>query len=108
MAINFEAANMAGYNNPKIEVFGAVLAEEGKSLTQYPSESVILNCLSRGSLPVIVLRYTTAGYLLLLSDWDDTETGTAMAFSTIASTSGSTKIKIDYPDNGGAPHVAIE
>ena len=25
MAINFEAANMAGYNNPKIEVFKAII-----------------------------------------------------------------------------------
>ena len=25
MAINFEAANMAGYNNPKIEVFKATI-----------------------------------------------------------------------------------
>ena len=31
MAINFEAANMAGYNNPKIEVFKAALAAGRRS-----------------------------------------------------------------------------
>ena len=57
MAINFEAANMAGYNNPKIEVFKAVLNSVDK-LVQYPSKTDILNCINRGALPFILLFMT--------------------------------------------------
>ena len=53
MAINFEAANMAGYNNPKIEVFEARLGETG--VEKYPRKSVILDCLNRGSVPFILV-----------------------------------------------------
>ena len=110
MAITFAAANMAGYNNPQIEVFTAVLAETGTSLTQYPDKSIILNCLSRGSIPVIILHaFDTMGYLLLLSDWDTSGIGTTIAFCTPAGTAGSTKINITYPDNDiGVPTVVIE
>lgn len=110
MAINFAAANMAGYNNPKIEVFKAVLSGSSSSLTQYPDKSIILNCLSRGSIPVIILSVAdTAGYLLPLSNWDTTELGTTIVFSTLAGTSASTKILITYPDNDvDDPSVSIE
>ena len=54
MSINFEAANMAGYNNPKIEVFEAV-AGENNTLSGAPSKSAILDCINRGSVPFIVL-----------------------------------------------------
>ena len=108
MAINFEAANMAGYNNPKIEVFKAVLNNEGAGLDSYPAKSIILNCLSRGSFPVIMLSVATAGYLLPLSDWDTNEMGTSMIFSALAGASSSTKIKITYPDYGDPPTITIE
>ena len=54
MAINFEAANMAGYNNPKIEVFKAALNDVDE-LVQSPSKTDILNCINRGALPFILL-----------------------------------------------------
>ena len=110
MAINFEAANMAGYNNPKIEVFRAVLGDAGgaPSLTQYPDKSIILNCLSRGSIPVIILSFITSGFILLLSNWDTTETGTSIIFSTPAGTASSTKIEITYPDSDNPPSVIVE
>ena len=54
MAINFEAANMAGYNNPQIEVFKAALNEQDE-LAQYPRKTDILNCINRGALPFILL-----------------------------------------------------
>ena len=108
MAINFAAANMAGYNNPKIEVFEAVPDDNGTSLVQYPAKSVILNCLSRGSIPVIVLRLGSAGYLLPLSDWDTSEIGTTIIFSTLSGVSSSTKIQISYPDSGGIPSIRVE
>ena len=109
MAINFEAANMAGYNNPKIEVFEASLGETGAALTQYPNKDTILNCISRGSIPVILMRFETAGYILPLSNWDTSVIGTTLIFSTIASDPESTKIQITYPENDkDAPAVTIK
>ena len=57
MTINFAAANMAGYNNPQIEVFRAVL-NNSDELVQYPSKTDILNCINRGALPFILLFMT--------------------------------------------------
>ena len=110
MAINFEAANMAGYNNPKIEVFTAVLSETGAALTQYPNKDTILNCISRGSIPVILLHVATAGYMLPLSDWDTgVNGGTSLIFSTIASDPEDAKLKITYPENDkDKPAVTIK
>lgn len=109
MDINFAAENMAGYNNPQIEVFRAVLAATGTSLTQHPDKSIILNCIIRGSIPVIILHLDTVGYLLFLSEWDTSEIGTSIVFSTLAGVSGSTKISITYPDNDAdSPSVIIE
>ena len=68
MAINFEAANMAGYNNPKIEVFEASLGETG--IEKYPRKSVILDCINRGSVPFILVTFGSSrlpGYLLPFS-----------------------------------------
>ena len=109
MAINFEAANMVGYNNPKIEVFKAVLGETGAALTQYPDKSIILNCLSRGSIPVILLRFEAAGFILPLSNWDTSVNGTTLVFSTIASDPDASKIKITYPEEDkDEPSVTIK
>ena len=110
MAINFEAANMAGYNNPKIEVFTAVLGETGVALTQYPNKDTILNCISRGSIPVILLHVETAGFILPLSNWDTGVSGEAsLVFSTIASDPETTKIQIIYPENDkDTPMVTIK
>lgn len=71
MSINFEAANMAGYNNPKIEVFKAALAEDGQTLAQYPNKAAIKAAINRGSLPFILLKLPTpgAGCVLPLHSW---------------------------------------
>ena len=68
MAINFEAANMAGYNNPKIEVFEAIYPAEGSALIDFPRKSVILDCIKRGSVPVLMASNAdhTEIYILLL------------------------------------------
>lgn len=108
MAINFAAANMAGYNNPKIEVFEAVLSSSGTSLDRYPAKSVILNSISRGSIPVIMLRFGTAGYMMPLNDYDSSETGPFMNFTTISGVSSSTKIEIRYPEDNSEPAVSLE
>ena len=68
MAINFAAANMAGYNNPQIEVFEAVLGENG--IEQFPRKSVISDCINRGSVPFILVTFGSSyqpSYLLPLS-----------------------------------------
>ena len=73
MAINFEAANMAGYNNPKIEVFKAAANVETDALISAPSKSEIIRCLTRGSIPAILLTYTYDGgseaHLLYVDYW---------------------------------------
>ena len=60
MAINFEAANMAGYNNPKIEVFTAH-ANEDLVIDSAPLKSDILQCLNRGGIPFILLASSADG-----------------------------------------------
>lgn len=54
MAINFEAANMAGYNNPRIEVFKATVDFGTNAISDAPSKSEIIRCLHRGSIPAIM------------------------------------------------------
>lgn len=62
MAINFEAANMAGYNNPQIEVFEANCNENGE-IVAAPTKSNILGCLKRGSIPFIRVTFNSDGIL---------------------------------------------
>ena len=60
MAINFEAANMVGYNNPKIEVFKATLnAADHNKVTGAPSYTTISNTLKSGFLPVLYVTLET-------------------------------------------------
>ena len=86
MAINFEAANMAGYNNPKIEVFEAIYPAEGSTLIDFPSKSVILDCIKRGAVPVLVATDTnrTEMYILYLCILASSADGYTISFSTSA------------------------
>ena len=89
MAINFEAANMAGYNNPKIEVFKAALAADGATLAQYPDKAAIIAAINRGSLPFIRLKMATgAGFVLPLHSWTPTPVGDHIIFCLASSTVG--------------------
>ena len=83
MAINFEAANMAGYNNPKIEVFKAVADLETNAITSAPSKTEVINCLSRGAIPAI-MQTTPDGSesnMLWLYTWATTDEGDSIYFS---------------------------
>ena len=84
MAINFEAANMAGYNNPKIEVFKATLeyddATETYKITEYPPQPTIAQCIKRGSIPFILMYLAESAYLLAL--WSADESGTLVFLAT--------------------------
>ena len=66
MAINFEAANMAGYNNPKIEVFKTGMTTDPIALTGAPGRAEIIRCLNRGSIPIIILETVDLGVQTLL------------------------------------------
>lgn len=82
MAINFEAANMAGYNNPKIEVFKATMDPETNKITDAPSKPEITSCLRRGSIPAI-LQTTPDGsesILLWFNTWATAGEGDQIVF----------------------------
>ena len=89
MAINFEAANMAGYNNPKIEVFKAAADANTDTLISAPSKSKILRCLARGSIPAILLTYTYDGgseaHLLYVDYWIQEAEGDTISFRSASS-----------------------
>ena len=55
MAINIEAANMAGYNNPKIEVFKVIMDTTTHIISDAPNKQEIIRCLRRGSIPALMV-----------------------------------------------------
>ena len=65
MAINFEAANMAGYNNPKIEVFRLAFNDNWE-LVGAPKNSVLSDCVNRGSVPFLQLASTDRNSMYIL------------------------------------------
>ena len=83
MAINFEAANMAGYNNPKIEVFKATIDTENIKIIEAPSKTEILRCLRRGSIPAIMSTTPdgSESNLLWLYTWSPAVEGDSIYFS---------------------------
>ena len=54
MAINFEAANMAGYNNPEIEIVNLVTDNEGNVINP-PTYEIISKILRRGVIPFLAV-----------------------------------------------------
>ena len=101
MAINFEAANMAGYNNPKIEVFSAIINFETNAISDAPSKTEIIRCLNRGSIPAIMCASLdgSEGYLLQVSTWSTVSEGDSIMF-------GNTALIIAYEPNSDSPVVA--
>ena len=101
MAINFEAANMAGYNNPKIEVFNAIINYETNAITDAPRKTEIIRCLNRGSIPAImcVTPDGSEGSLLWVYTWGHKDAGDTIMFGSIALT-------IAYTTDSEQPIVA--
>ena len=91
MAINFEAANMAGYNNPKIEVFKAVADTEFK-IVSAPKKSEIYDSLRRGCIPFIRLFADIDGiiqqFLMPFSVWQEINQQAQISFTVTASFGG--------------------
>ena len=83
MAINFEAANMAGYNNPKIEVFEAVANPANYTVISAPSKTEIKKSLNRGTIPLMLLTDPngTAVYVLWIHLVKSEEGGETINFS---------------------------
>ena len=104
MSINFEAANMEGYNNPKIEVFKADLAADGQTLAHYPAKSAIIAAVNRGSIPFILLNNSVMGQqcLLTLHDIVLVEDSFAMNFTAASRLVGDHTISYT-PEPDGVP-----
>ena len=101
MAINFEAANMAGYNNPKIEVFKAIINFETNAITEAPRKTEIIRCLHRGSIPAIMCAPPdgSEGNLLWAYTWVTGNEGDTIMF-------GSPALTIAYTPESDSPVVS--
>lgn len=86
MAINFEAANMAGYNNPRIEVFEAIVNLNTNAISDAPSKAEIIRCLHRGSIPAILCASPdgSEGHLLWVYTWGSNAEGDTIMFGSIS------------------------
>ena len=107
MAINFEAANMAGYNNPKIEVFTLTLDQEG-GISAWPSKSEIINCIQRGSLPFLFIdapEMLTSWILPLSLISIESSGNPELSFSTVSrdSSGAFSATSIFYPETSDTP-----
>lgn len=100
MAINFEAANMAGYNNPKIEVFKAIINFKTNSVIEAPAKPEIIRCLHRGSIPAIMgaSHDGSEGNLLWVRAWSTSSDGDTIMF-------GSAGLLIIYTPDSELPVV---
>lgn len=100
MSINFEAANMAGYNNPKIEVFEATMDPATGKISDAPSKPELLRCLRRGSIPGIILSAPggSNSSLLWLYTWTTTEEGDTIDFANIG-------FRVSYTANSDTPVI---
>lgn len=101
MAINFEAANMAGYNNPKIEVFKAIINYETSAITGAPRKTEIKSCLNRGSIPALmcVSPDGSEANLLWIYTWSTVTEGDTIMFGNVA-------LMIAYTPDSDSPVVA--
>ena len=69
MAINFEAANMEGYNNPKIKIIPVTI--EADAVINPPSYTELSNICKSGEYPVIHVTDNDRGryYILPISSY---------------------------------------
>ena len=69
MAINFEAANMAGYNNPQVQVFPVTVkvgeGNQGIIVVGAPSYSTFTNIIKSGYMPTLFATLPTGDRAVL-------------------------------------------
>ena len=67
MAINFEAANMAGYNNPQVQVFPVTvqIGSKGLIVVGAPSYSTFTNIIKSGYMPTLFATLPTGDRAVL-------------------------------------------
>ena len=67
MSINFEAANMAGYNNPEMYIFRVTvnMVGSGAEVVGAPSYSAITNIIKSGYIPVFFVTLSTGDRAVL-------------------------------------------
>ena len=68
MSINFEAANMAGYNNPKVQVFPVTVQVAGSQdiiVVGAPSYSTFTNIIKSGYMPTLFATLPTGDRAVL-------------------------------------------
>ena len=101
MSINFEAANLAGYNNPPIEVFKATVDPVTNAISDAPSKTEIIRCLHRGSIPAImqIAPDGSSGNLLWFIAWESSVGGDTLTF-------GNLGLMIMYMPDSESPIVA--
>ena len=111
MAINFEAANMAGYNNPKIEVFTAH-ADETLKIVSAPKKSEIVSSITRGCIPFILLIAESDGIahhvLCRFAGSEAVLGGSTLSFSaslTFDTAANMQSIVLNYTTEDELPHI---
>ena len=67
MAINFAAANMAGYNNPQIEIVTLKLGPDGKPAGTIPTYETIHDIFRRGAIPFLAFTDSSRSMYMLLA-----------------------------------------
>ena len=106
MAFNFEAANMAGYNNPRIEVFKAH-SGDASTLDEAPSKTDLLNCIGRGTIPFIMLNVADNYYILLpcsaVLHEEGAGTAVSFTFEGVLLEGSTTEARIIYPFDDKPP-----
>ena len=102
MSINFEAANMAGYNNPKIEVFKAIMEPATGKIIDAPRKTEIIRCLQRGSIPAImqIAPDGSEGNLLWICTWAPDVAGDTILFTNRG-------LMIEYAFDSDSPIISI-
>ena len=67
MAINFAAANMAGYNNPEVQVFPVTVQSVSNGIKVFgaPSYSTITNIIKSGYMPTLFATLPTGDKAVL-------------------------------------------
>ena len=108
MAINFAAANMAGYNNPEIEIVTLKLGADSKPVGTIPTYETIHDIFRRGAIPFLAITDSSKSLYMLLAPIQ--YTGEMIAFS-IITLSGDTSKPLKFTSvtlaKGTPPNIQI-